>query len=49
MHGQLEVPGGYATPAFGSVSVEAIQETSEIFILSNIAGPISRLSAMADL
>ena len=36
-------------PAFGSVSVEAIQETSEIFILTNIDGQISRLSAMADL
>ena len=36
MHGQLEVPGGYATPAFGSVSEETIQETSEIFVLTDV-------------
>ena len=46
---QREVPGGGSPPAFGSVSVEAIQETSEIFILTNIDGQIFRLSAMADL
>ena len=46
---QGEVPGRGYPPAFGSVSVEAIQETSEIFILTNIDGQISRLSAMADL
>ena len=46
---QGEVPGGGSPPAFGSVSVETIQETSEIFILTNIDGQISRLSAMADL
>ena len=46
---QGEVPGGGSPPAFGSVSVEAIQETNEIFILTNIDGQISRLSAMADL
>ena len=46
---QGEVPGGDSPPAFGSVSVEAIQETNEIFILTNIDGQISRLSAMADL
>ena len=40
---------GGSPPAFGSVSVEAIQEMSEIFILTNIDGQISRLSAMADL
>ena len=28
---QGEVPGGGSPPVFGSVSVEAIQETSEIF------------------
>ena len=37
---QGEVPGGGSPPAFGSVSVEAIQETSEIFILTNIDGQI---------
>ena len=40
---------GGSPPAFGSVSVEAIQEMSEIFILTNIDGQISSLSAMADL
>ena len=39
---QGEVPGGDSPPAFGSVSVEAIQETSEIFILTNIDGQISQ-------
>ena len=37
---QGEVPGGGSPPAFVSVSVEAIQETSEIFILTNIDGQI---------
>ena len=37
---QGEAPGGGSPPAFGSVSVEAIQETSEIFILTNIDGQI---------
>ena len=37
---QGEVPGGGSPPAFGSVSVEAIQGTSEIFILTNIDGQI---------
>ena len=37
---QGEVPGGGSPPAFGSVSVEVIQETSEIFILTNIDGQI---------
>ena len=37
---QGEVPGGGSPPAFGSVSVEGIQETSEIFILTNIDGQI---------
>ena len=46
---QGEVPGRGFPQAFGSVSVEAIQETSEIFILTKIDGQISRLSAMADL
>ena len=37
---QEEVPGGDSPPAFGSVSVEAIQEKSEIFILTDIDGQI---------
>ena len=37
---QGEVPGGGSPPAFGSVSVEVIQETSEIFLLTNIDGQI---------
>ena len=39
---QGEVPGGDFLPAFGSVSVESIQETSEIFILTDIDGRISQ-------
>ena len=39
---QWEVPGGYAPPAFGFVSVEAIQETSEIFVLADVEGWISQ-------
>ena len=35
---QGEIPGGDTLPAFGSVSVETIQETSEIFILTDIDG-----------
>ena len=45
---QGEVPGGDSPLAFGSVSVEAIQETSEIFILADM-GELPSLSAMADL
>ena len=33
---QGEVPGGDSPPAFGSVSVETIQETSEILIFADI-------------
>ena len=33
---QGEVPGGDVPPTFRSVSVEAIRETSEIFILADI-------------
>ena len=33
---QGEVPGGEAPPTFRSVSVEAIHETSEIFIFADI-------------
>ena len=39
---QEEVPGGDSPPAFGSVSVETIHETSEIFILTDIDGQISQ-------
>ena len=39
---QSEVPRGYAPPAFGSVSVETIQETSEIFVLADVEGGISQ-------
>ena len=35
---QGEVPRGDSPPTFGSVSVETIQETSEIFILGDING-----------
>ena len=38
MHGPSEVPGGYATPAFGSVSEESIQATSEISVLTDVEG-----------
>ena len=38
MEDKGEVPGGDAPPAFGSVSVEIIQETSEIFIFADING-----------
>ena len=36
MQKQGEVPGGDAPPTYKSVSVEAIQETSEIFIFADI-------------
>ena len=39
---QGEVPGGNSPPGFGSVSVETIQETSEIFILTDIDWQISQ-------
>ena len=39
---QGEVPGGDSLLAFGSVSVETIQETSEIIILTDIDGRISQ-------
>ena len=35
---QGEVPGGDFPPAFGSVSVEIIQEMSEIFIFADANG-----------
>ena len=37
---QGEVPGGNATPPFGPVSVEAIQEMGEILILADIYGRV---------
>ena len=37
---QGEVPGGGSPPAFGSVSVETVQETSENFILADINGRV---------
>ena len=40
---QGEIPGEDFPPAFGSVSVETIQETSDIFILADIDGRISQL------
>ena len=44
---QRKVPRGNASATLRSVSVETIQETSEIFILADINGRI--FSAMADL
>ena len=35
---QGEVPEGDFPPAFGSVSVETIKETSEIFIFADVNG-----------
>ena len=40
---QGEIPGGDAPPTFGPVSVETIQETSEILIFADIYGCISQL------
>ena len=37
-----EVPGGDFPQAFESVSVETIQETSEIFIFADIYGRVSQ-------
>ena len=39
---QGEVPGGDSPPAFGSISMETIQETSEIFILADFDGRITK-------
>ena len=41
MH-QGKVPGGDAPPALGSVSMESVHETSEIFILADINGGIAQ-------
>ena len=49
MQNQLEVPGGDAPPALGSVSMETIQETSEILIFADIYGRVAQPSTMADL
>ena len=47
MQNQCEVPGGDSL--FESVSVETIQETSEILSLLMLKGEFPSLSAMADL
>ena len=39
---QREVPGGDAPPALGSVSMETIQETSEILIFADINGDVAQ-------
>ena len=39
---QRKVPGGDAPPTLGSVSLETIQETSEILIFTDIHGRISQ-------
>ena len=49
VHYHRKVPRGYAPPTLGSVSVEAIQGTSEIFIFADINGEVSQLVRMADL
>ena len=43
MQNQVKVPGGDSPLSFGSVSVESIQEMSEIFVLADINGLISQL------
>ena len=42
MQDQGEVPGGDFPLAFVSVSVETIQETSEIFIFADVNGRVSQ-------
>ena len=39
---QEEVPGGNFPSSFGSVSVETIQEMSEIFIFAYVNGSVSQ-------
>ena len=39
---QGKVPGGDAPPAFGSVSMETVQETSEILIFADINSGIAQ-------
>ena len=46
---QGKVPGGDAPLTLGSISVLAIEETSEIIILLTLMGQFSNLSTMADL
>ena len=46
---QGQVPGGDAPLTFRSVSMESIQEMSEIFIFADIMGELPSLSTMADL
>ena len=45
MQYQGKVPRGDAPPTFGSVFVETIQETSEIFICADINGEISQFAS----
>ena len=46
MQHQREVPGGDAPPALGSLSMETIQETSEILIFADINGDIAHFIAL---
>ena len=46
---QRYVPGGDTPSALGSVSVETVQETGEIFIFVMLRVGFPSLSAMADL
>ena len=49
MQYQGKVPGGDVLPALGSVSMETIQETSEILFFAELMVELPSLSAMADL
>ena len=42
MKHQGKISGGYALPALGFVSMETVQETSEILILADINGGIAQ-------
>ena len=42
MYNQWKVPGGDAPPALRSVSMETIQETSEVLIFADINGGIAQ-------
>ena len=43
MQDQGQVLGGYTSPALGPVSMETIQETSEILIFADINGGVAQL------
>ena len=43
MQNQGKVPGGDAPPILGSVSMETIQETGEIYNFANINGGVAQL------